>query len=234
TAWKGGFYRQQSSSGPQTKYTQTGPGDAFSAESIFSDLFGARMRPRGGKRKGEDVTYSISVSFLEAAQGAKKRVRLADGKTIDVRIPPATDDGQSLRLKGQGRPGAGGGPAGDALIEINVQPDDHFSRQGKNVYLEVPVTLQEALLGAVITVPTIHGKVSMKIPAGSNTGTTLRLKEKGLPGKGSDKAGDQYVKLKLVLPDKPDQELSDFVKNWSQTHGYDPRRAAGLNGSGEQ
>ncbi len=228
TPWKGGFYQQQAGPGFRAKYARSSTGDSFSADNIFSDLFGGRGWARSGPHKGEDVSYSISVSFLDAAKGATKRVRLADGKTLDVRIPAGTEDGQQLRLKGQGRPGAGGGASGDVLVEVNVQSHPHFTRKDRNIYLEVPVTLQEALLGAVITVPTLYGKVSMKIPPGSNTGTTLRLKEKGIAGRGSEKAGDQYIKLNVVLPDKPDQELSDFVKNWGQTHGYDPRRAAGL------
>jgi DnaJ-class molecular chaperone len=132
-----------------------------------------------------------------------------------------------MRLKGQGKRETGG-RSGDALIEVNVKPHRHFTRQGLNVYLELPITLQEALLGAEIQVPTISGRVSMKIPPGSNTGTTLRLKGKGLSGSKGAAAGDQYVKLKLMLPDKPDRKLRDFVESWGKAHDYDPRKSAGI------
>ena len=125
-------------------------------------------------------------------------------------------------------PGVGGGPAGDALVEVHIQPHPFFERKGINVHAELPVTLQEAVLGATVTVPTVHGSVSMKIPAGSNSGTTLRLKGKGIKARDSDEIGDQYVKLKVMLPDRPDQELRDFIENWSRSHDYDPRRKAGI------
>ncbi len=205
-----------------------GAGPGFRPEDIFSELFGNRGRPRTAAQKGADVNSSIKVSFLEAAEGIRKRVRLADGKALNLSIPAGTEDGRILRLKGQGKPGAMGGAPGDALVEVKVAPHKHFTRNGKNVYLELPVTLQEALLGAEMKVPTIHGPVAMKVPAGSNSGTTLRLKGKGLAAGKGGTPGDQYVKLKLVLPDKPDSELSDFIKNWSKHHHYDPRKKAGL------
>jgi DnaJ-class molecular chaperone len=125
-------------------------------------------------------------------------------------------------------PGVGGASPGDALVEVHIQPHAYFSRQGADVHLELPVTLAEALLGAEIQVPTVQGKVSMKIPPGSNSGTTLRLRGKGIGDPKSGKKGDQYVKLKVMLPDKPDGELKDFVEGWSQSHDYDPRRKAGM------
>lgn len=226
--WERGFYRQHASGGPGTKYHPFEFGEGINAEDIFSDLFGRRNRKRSMHRKGSDVTYSVPISFLEAAAGAKKRIKLADGKTLDVRIPAGTEDRQTLRLKGQGMAGFGGADAGDALVEVHIQPHPYFSRKDNNVHLELPVTLQEALLGAVVKAPTVHGQVSMKIPPGSNTGTTLRLKGKGIVDPATKKAGDQYVKLKLVLPEKPDRELSDFVESWGKSHDYDPRRKAGM------
>jgi DnaJ-class molecular chaperone len=133
-----------------------------------------------------------------------------------------------LRLKGQGIPGAGGGPAGDAFVEVHINPHPFFTRKDDDVHLELPVTLQEAVLGATVDVPTVHGKVAMKIPPGSNTGTTLRLKGKGIANRKSGDKGDQYVRLKVALPDKPDTELRNFVERWSAGHGYSPRRKAGM------
>ena len=202
-----------------------------SAEDIFADLFGGGAR--GGARtrtsglKGKDVHYSIRVPFLDAARGAKRRVTLYDGKTIDVTIPAGTEDGQTLRLKNKGMAGFGGGEAGDAFVEVQIDPHRFFERDGDDIFVDVPVTLAEAVLGAKITVPTIHGQVSLTVPSGANTGTTLRLRGKGVQRKGKA-AGDQFVKLKVVLPDKPDKELVDFVKQWSKDYDYDVRGRAGL------
>ncbi|MBK1698732.1 DnaJ C-terminal domain-containing protein [Rhodovibrio salinarum] len=182
----------------------------------------------GTKRKGEDVTYAIKVGFLEAANGARKRVRLADGQTVDVNIPAGTEDGKQLRLKGKGKPGPGRGAAGDAYVRINVEPHPYFARDGADVHLTLPITLQEAVEGAIVTVPTVDGTVQMKIPAGSNSGKTLRLRGRGIQPKGSSERGDQLVKLQVVLPDQPDDELKKFVQKWGQKHPYNPREKAGL------
>src|SRR5262249_15010284 len=224
------FYRAYAEGGGNTKYRQAEVGDSF-AEDILSELFG---RARGGRGqrpvrlKGEDVNYSLTVGFIEAALGTKKRVTLADGKTIDVTIPPGTEDRQTLRLKGQGLPGMGGGPPGDAYVEIRVEPHPFFSRKDSNVHLELPVTLPEAVLGASVTVPTVDGKVSVKIPPGSNTGTMLRLKGRGILDRKTGRQGDQYVTLKVMLPDQPNQELTRFLEEWSKRHPYDVRTKLGL------
>ncbi len=226
TSFKGGFYRNHAGSKRGAKYNPFNFGEDISADDIFADLFGARNRRV--RRPGANVSYTVPISFLEAANGAKKRIKLADGKTLDVNIPAGTEDRQALRLKGQGMPGVGGGPAGDALVEVHIQPHSFFERKGINVHVELPVTLQEAVLGATVTVPTVHGSVSMKIPPGSNSGSTLRLKGKGIKARDSDEIGDQYVKLKVMLPERPDKELRDFIENWSRSHDYDPRRKAGI------
>jgi DnaJ-class molecular chaperone len=228
---RGGFHRSYAGSGAGEKYQHFEFGGA-EAGDIFSELFGfGRRGPgRGGaaRQRGADVTYRLSIDFLEAARGGRKRVQLGDGKTIDVAIPAGTEDGQSLRLKGKGMPGANGGPAGDGLIEIQVAPHRFFTRQGSDIHLELPITLAEAVLGATVQVPTIEGKVSMKVPAGANSGTTLRLKGKGVAAAQGRAAGDQYVKLKIVLPEKPDAELRRFVEDWEKTHAYDPRAKSGM------
>src|SRR3546814_492752 len=178
--------------------------------------------------RGQNVSYTVRVPFLDAAKGARRRVQLYDGKALDVTIPAGTTDGQTLRLKGQGMPGMGGGPAGDALIEVRVDGHPHFERDGADILVEVPVTLDEAVLGAKFTVPTIDGKVALTVPPGSNTGARLRLKGKGLPQATGGGRGDQYVRLKVVLPDKPDKQLKDFIRDWAREHAYDVRRKAGL------
>ena len=182
-------------------------------EDLFEHLFGQQFGGRG-KARGQDVRARLAVDFTEAALGAVKRVTVG-GRTLDVTIPAGLSDGQVLRLRGQGETGPGG--AGDVLVEVAVQPHHLFTRKGDDIHLEVPVTLAEAVLGARITVPTLTGRVWVAVPAGANTGTVLRLKGKGVKG------GDQYVTLRLVLPDRIDDELAGFVRDWSARHPYDPR-----------
>ncbi|MEH6630861.1 MAG: J domain-containing protein [Halopseudomonas aestusnigri] len=200
---------------------------------IFSDLFGGRQRnPRGAggvpKRKGSDVRYECTVNFVEAAAGAKKRINLADGKTLNITIPPGTNDKQVLRLKNQGLPGKGGAPNGDANIEIRIEEHPMFSRKGYNVHLDLPITLMEAVEGTTLTVPTVTGKVKVKIPADSNTGTILRLKGKGIDDIKGHNRGDQLIRLQVTLPNETDKELRDFLRDWSKSKDYDPRKDTGL------
>ena len=176
-------------------------------------------------KPGQDAHHSLKVSFTEAAAGTTKRVTLATGKSLDVRIPPGSVDGQSLRLKGQGFPGQFGGAAGDAFIDIKVDPHSHLVRRDNDILLDLPVSISEALLGAKVTVPTADGQVTVSIPPGSNTGTVLRLKGKGV--KGTSGQGDQLVTLKVVLPDN-DAEFSKFVEKWATKTSYNPRTKAGL------
>jgi len=196
----------------------------FSASSS-GNLRGARRtrRTADSRQRGADRTYKITIDFLDAAKGATRRITLPSGKMLDVKIPAGIDDGQQIRLKGQGHPGAGGGSAGDALVEVHVTPHPVFQRDGDDIRLELPLTLPEAVLGARIEVPTIDGKVSMTIPKGANNGQVLRLKGKGV-GKGTkSERGDQYVVLRIVLPQKPDPDLEDAIEKWAKSHSYDVR-----------
>jgi DnaJ-class molecular chaperone len=193
----------------------------------LGDIFAGVFRGRGGggargfKMRGGDRQYTLTIDFVEAANGAKKRVTLASGRELDVTIPAGIEDGQVLRLQGQGEAGSGGGAAGAALIEVRVAPHPLFRRDGGDIRVELPVSLAEAVLGGRIEVPTTTGTVAMKVPKGSNTGTQLRLKGKGIAGK-----GDQYVTLKVVLPEPPDPALEKFVETWP-ARDYDPRRPKG-------
>lgn len=218
------YYRAYADSPQGAKYTA---GMGVDADDLFAELFG-RTRGREFKARGTDVSYVMRVEFLEAAAGAKKRVTMADGRTLDVTIPPGTEDRQTLRLKGQGQPGFGGGPSGDAYIEVHVQPHQFFTRKDSDIHLELPVSLSEAVLGGKITVPTIDGEVAMTVPKGSNTGTTLRLKGRGVRDRKSGIRGDQYVKLKIVLPDPPDPELTRFAESWDAGRRDDVRARLGL------
>ena len=210
--------------------------DPFSAFGSMGDIFAEFMGGSGARRhraagtsgaggvRGGDVTYTTSVSFVDACLGGKKRVTLTNDKTLDITIPAGVEDGHKLRRKGQGLSGIGGA-AGDAIVEIRVEPHPFFTRKDRDIVLELPVSLQEAVLGASITVPTLNGSVSVKIPKGSNSGASLRLKGRGVAG---NPAGDMFVKLKLVLPDPVPQDLTDFIEKWSKKNSYDPRKKPGF------
>lgn len=215
-----------------------GGDDSFSSDDFF-DWFGRRRsRPNAGgadagktggpKTRGADIAYSVSISFIEAATGGKRRINLSNGKSLDVSIPPGAEDQQKLRLKGQGLPGMGGGAAGDAIVEVLVAPHPFFRREDGDIHLELPITLPEAILGATIKVPTVSGAVALKVPPGSNTGAVLRLRGKGVVSQRDGKPGDQYIKLRVVLPDPPDSELVQFMERWAEKRSYDVRKKAGL------
>jgi DnaJ-class molecular chaperone len=206
-------------------YTREGFGSQEEMQDFFEGLFGARGRARGSRMRarGADVSYTLPIDFLEAARGAKKRVTMPDGRTIDLTIPPGVEDRQTLRLKGQGMPGFDGGPPGDAYVELRVQPHPYFERKDHNIHLDLPVSLPEAVLGGRIEVPTIDGPVTMTVPKGANTGTTLRLRGRGVLDQRSGQRGDQYVRLQVALPKTPDPELEEFVRRWAKDHAYDPR-----------
>jgi DnaJ-class molecular chaperone len=188
-------------------------------------VFGGRGRGGGfrARTRGADVSYTLPVEFLEAAKGAKKRVTMPDGRTIDLTIPPGVHDRQTLRLKGQGMPGFEGAPAGDAYVELHVQPHPYFERKDHNIHMDLPVSLPEAVLGGRIEVPTVDGPVTMTVPKGANTGTTLRLRGRGVLDQKSGQRGDQYVRLQVVLPKTPGPELEECVRRWARDNTYDPR-----------
>ncbi len=230
------FYRDFAEDPGATRfYTREGFTDEESLHDFFSDLFGGVGAEAGGiggragrrrgprmRARGADVSYTLPVDFIDAAKGAKKRVTV-DGRTLDLTIPAGVRDRQTLRLKGQGMPGFEGGPPGDAYVEVHVQPHPFFERKDHDIHMELPVTLAEAVLGGKVAVPTIDGPVTLTIPRGSNTGTTLRLRGRGIKDAKSGQRGDQYVHLKVVLPKEPDPELEAFLESWSAQHPYDPR-----------
>jgi DnaJ-class molecular chaperone len=166
---------------------------------------------------GADLQYALTLGFLEAANGTSRRVLLPDGRALDVKIPAGIDDGHTMRLKGQGRPGLGGGPPGDALIEVTVAPHPFFHRSGDDVIVDLPVTLKEAVLGASVSVPTIKGHVKLTIPPGSGDGTRLRLRGRGI------REGHQYVELKVAVPPGQEPALAEFLRDWTPSHPFNPR-----------
>ncbi len=197
------------------------------SDDLFGDFFGFGKGGDGIKLKGADVSYQVRVPFLEAVLGTKQRLNLADGKTLEVQLPPGTDTGQTLRLKGQGLPGRGGAPAGDAFVEVTVEPHPIFGRDGNDVLVELPITLYEAVLGASINVPTIDGKVAVKVPAGSNSGTQLRLRGRGIQAGKTGQRGDQYVRLVVVMPKEVDADLKSAIERSAERHPYKVRAKLG-------
>lgn len=180
----------------------------------------ARSTGSSGSGDVQDSHYNLSISFEESARGTSRRVKLPNGKRLDVKVPAGVTSGQQIRLKGQGK------SEGDAILEINVEPHRHFTCEGDDIYLVLPVTIDEAVLGAKVMVPTLDGPVAMTVPAGANADTTLRLKGRGLPraGNGEDLLyGDQYVTLKVVLPAANDADFKAAVESWSARNAYDVR-----------
>lgn len=217
------FYRDFAESGSGTRYGD--PREFFSEtgeNDIFADLFRARRDART-RIRGADVTHAIEVDFLDAVNGAQRELVMSDMRRVKVTIPPGTADGQTLRLKGMGGPSITGGPAGDLLLEIKVRPHPVFTRKDNDIWADLPVTLGEAVLGGRIEVPTVDGTVSMTVPKGSNTGTRLRVRGKGVPLPGGSGRGDHYVTLQVKLPDPADPDLVQFVEGWAASHSYSVR-----------
>ena len=190
---------------------------------IFADLFAQAHQRSTRPMRGRDASYSLAVDFVDAITGAQQRLTLPDGRTLDVRVPPGMEDGQTLRLRGQGGEGANGGPAGDALITVQVFPHTLFRREGDDILVDLPVTLKEAVLGGRVTIPTVTGTVAMTVPPRSDTGTVLRLRGRGVPAHGGKPAGDQLVTLKLVVPDA-DDALAAFLRDWKPANEANPRK----------
>ena len=188
-----------------------------SFEDVMADLFTNRRGSRV-KARGADVRYTLDVDFLQAVNGDKKTVTMPDSRSLKISLPAGVREGQTLRLKGKGRPGLNGGATGDALVEVHIGDHPVFRRDNNHIHMDLPITLGEAVLGGKVSVPTISGAVSMTIPKGSNTGKVLRMRSKGVAAK-----GDQYVTLKVILPEKTDADLTRLVEKWTKAHPYDPR-----------
>jgi DnaJ-class molecular chaperone len=172
--------------------------------------------------RGADAHYTLEVGFLEAARGATRRITLPGGDVLDVKIPEGLADGQTIRLRGKGGAGLGGGPAGDALVTVSVGEHGFFRRDGEDILVDLPIAFDEAVLGGKVEVPTIDGRVALNIPKGASSGQVLRLRGKGV--KRGGKQGDQRVTLKIVAPPSIDGELEDFFRRWREGHAYDPRK----------
>ncbi|TNM62315.1 DnaJ C-terminal domain-containing protein [Aliirhizobium smilacinae] len=227
------------------EYAGANGGEAFFDEGGFSqfggfdDIFASFMSRRGGSgpnaspfgeaqfRKGADAHYTMEVSFLDAINGTTAPVSLGSGSSLDVKIPAGTRDGQVLRLRGKGVKGGAKGHDGDALIEIKVKPHPFFKRDGDDIRVEIPITIREAVLGGKIRVPTPGGYLNVTLKPHTNTGTTLRLKGKGVTKIGSGH-GDLLATIKIVLPEIPDPDLTALMEKWPERSNEDPRKHLNL------
>jgi DnaJ-class molecular chaperone len=234
-----------------------GGGGGAGFEDILKDMFGgmaggaaagrargARGGPTGGPRggapfetdfaeppaRGADISASVTITLDEAVTGASKRLRLPNGKDVDVKIPTGLSDGQQIRLKGQGYPSATG-PSGDLLISVSIAPHSLFKVDGDDLRVDLPITLYEAVLGGKVRVPLLEGAVDLAIPPATNSGRTFRLRGKGMAKKGAKAGeadhGDLLLTVRLVLPDAPDADLEELMRKWRDTKPYDPRKDLG-------
>jgi DnaJ-class molecular chaperone len=206
----------------------TGRG-GFDASDIFADLFGAGKRARAGAepRRGADVTATATVPLETAVTGGQARVILPNGRVLEVKVPAGLESGKQIRLRGQGQSGPPGGMAGDALVSVKIAPHPYFKVDGRDLRLDLPVSLYEAALGGKIAAPTLEGKVELTVPPGSNGGRVLRLRGKGLPAADGKPAGDLYVALKIMLPEAADAEFDALMRKWRDQKPYDPRGKMG-------
>ena len=203
------FYRDFAERDGSPYSDDAGFADFAANDDILSQIFGGEGRVRM-RMRGSDIRYRLELDFLDAINGGKRQITLPDGSVLDVNIPPGTRDGQILRLRGKGRPGTRGGQPGDALVEIEVRPHRVFMRQGDDIHVDLPISLSEAVLGGKVKAPTPSGAVTMTVPKWSNTGSVLRLKGKGVARLDGSR-GDEFVTLKVMLPEKPDPELEKFI-----------------------
>ncbi len=215
-------------------------GGGFSAESgsidpdILSELFGtgrSRGRARAQPARGDDIAATVAVPLATAANGGSIRVALPTGKTLDVAVPAGIEDGKSIRLRGQGHPGPRNGPAGDVIVTVRYAPHPLFKVEGRDLRLDLPITLYEAVLGAKVRVPTLGGEVETSIAPGMSGGRVLRLRGKGLPAVSELAAGDLLATVRIVLPGESDGELTALMLKWRDRKPYDPRSGAVRSGS---
>lgn len=225
-------------------FKATGGGGSF--DDILNDIFGGfgggRARPGPGagagpgpgagftgarakappKTKGRNAEIVARVSLEDMVNSGKTQVTLPSGKTVNVTLPKGVEEGEKIRLKGQGYPGENGGPAGDVMVEIRFRPHKLFEVKGSDLHLDLPLALYEAVLGAKVRTPTLSGAVNLTIPANSSSGKIMRLKGKGLPTK-TGGHGDLLVKLQIVMPPNSDDELETLMKAWKEITPYRAR-----------
>ncbi|RBP18330.1 DnaJ-class molecular chaperone [Roseiarcus fermentans] len=205
-----------------------GPGSVD--QDILSELFGGR-RGRGARAsraaKGEDIAVTIAVPLTTIASGGSVRVALPTGRTLDVTVPAGIEDGKSIRLRGQGHSAEHGGAQGDVLVAVRYAPHPTFKVEGRDLKVDVPVTLYDAVLGGKVRVPTLTGEVELAVAPGAGGGRVMRLRGKGLPASQDAAAGDLLASMRIVLPAAEDPELTELMRKWRERKPYDPRAGRG-------
>jgi DnaJ-class molecular chaperone len=232
----GGAHFESFSLGPDGFQRRSGGGgfQGGGFEDILRNMFGGAARGAGrgfgtefeaedvgAPPTGQDLNAEMTISLADAAKGTKSRVHLPTGKDVDVKIPAGLTSGQQIRLKGQGWPSASG-KAGDAMITVHVAPHPLFKPDGADLRLDLPITLYEAALGGKVRVPTLDGALELTIPPGTNSGRTFRLKGKGLKSKSG--FGDLLATVRIMLPERSDEEFKELMKKWRDVNAYDPRK----------
>jgi DnaJ-class molecular chaperone len=224
------FYREYAEADPDTRYSRRGRSAGGRGEraadfdyDVFADLFRGRGDGADIRMPPQDVRYALAIDFLDAVNGTHKAVAMPDGKTLDITIPAGIDDGQVLRLKGQGLPGSDGTP-GDAYVELSVRPHADFKREGHDILTTLPISLGEALNGANVHVETVDGPVDVRVPKNAREGAKLRLRGKGVPRSKAGERGDQLIEIHIVPPEGADETLAQFMAEWEKTHPQNPRR----------
>jgi len=215
------YYRDYAAEGGHPYEGHAAYGDFAQGDDLIAELM-RRAAEQARRRPGADLHYELPIDFLDAVNGASKTIVLPQGGTLNVTIPAGVEDGQTLRLRAKGAPSQGEGPPGDALVQIVVRPHRYFTREGDDILLDLPITVKEAALGAEVRAPTTTGSVMLKIPKRSSTGDMLRLRGKGV--KTRHGAGDELVRLKVVMPKEAEPELEAFLAGWSPAASYDPRK----------
>ena len=217
---QGPFYHKTQEGGG--RYSQSFGGlDDDILQSIFNRMGRGEQSQSSRDIPGQDVLYQMDIDFKDAVLGAEQEITLPSGRRLRVKIPAGVDSGSKLRFSGQGSPGAGSAPAGDAYVELKVKPSPLFKRTGNDLEIELPISIQEALLGAEVQVPTIDSSIFLKIPQGVNTGTRLRVTGQGIPT--LSRRGDQYVVLKIMMPPQIDSEFKESIQSWSKRQSFNPR-----------
>ncbi len=218
-------YRDFADGEPGRRYSRAGPHPGSWNTENLHDIFGSMFEEANTRPiPGRDQLYSLEVAFLDAVNGATRRLTLPNGAGFDVKIPAGTEEGQVLRLRGKGDAGRNSGAPGDVLIEVHIASHAYYQRDGQDLRLELPVTFAEAVLGAQVEVPTPAGPVRMRIPPHSDTGAKLRLRGRGVPAHGSHPAGDLFATLRLVVG-PVDATLETFLRDWTPEHPVNPRHA---------
>jgi DnaJ-class molecular chaperone len=223
----GGFRQGPGQQGGANPFQSGGAFEGMDLNDILGDMMGGRGGGRAGgfgggfSSRGQDVRARLEIDVEDAIKGARKRIAFSDGRPIDVTIPKGAQDGQTLRLKGQGAPGRAG--PGDALIELSIRSHPLYRREGDSLIMDLPISVPDAILGGKVEAPTPDGAVTLTVPRGASSGQSLRLKGRGfIDAKG--KRGDLLARLMIVLPDTIDPELEKFAESWRKDRPYSPRK----------